>query len=123
MNFLRTAMVTDNESGMVHVGDEAKRFASGSAMVIAGVEIAKFIKSRCNVRQTSKLFEEADTDVFLMAGGGGTSRDGHACLVKFFVEDVHRFLNHFRAGLRSETTTAATRMAATVTRENSVEIG
>jgi hypothetical protein len=123
VKFLRATVAADDESGMVHVGDEAERFASGGAMVVTGVEIAEFIEAGRNVGQAGEPFEEAGADVVLVAGSGGAGGDGHASLIEFFVEEVHRFLNHFRAGLSSDAAMVTARMVATVARENSVEMG
>jgi hypothetical protein len=89
VKFLRAALAPDNEPGVVHVGDEAERFASGGAVLVTGVEVAKFIEAGGDAGQVGESFEEAGADVVLVAGGGGAGGEGHPGLVELFVEDVH----------------------------------
>jgi hypothetical protein len=79
-----------DESGVVHVRDDAERFPTGRAVFVNGVEIAKFIESRGEVGQILQPFEKAAADMRLVARRGRTRRHRHERLVKFFVEDVHR---------------------------------
>ncbi len=58
-------------------------------MLVGGVEIAEFVEACGDVGEIGQALDDAGAGVAFMAGRGGAGGDGHAGLVKFFVEDVH----------------------------------
>jgi hypothetical protein len=88
MEFVCAFLTVDNERGMVHVRNDAKRFAAGGLVLIAGVEVAEFVEAGGDVREIGEASEQAITDMRFVARRGGTRGDGHQLLIKFFGENV-----------------------------------